>query len=80
MAMNQAFEDWKAADEAYMAAERKLADAETVFACRSGHEPRQLRDEVNQLRCEADRLLEIAMRSLRDQAAETASAMPRSPA
>lgn len=68
MPIHKAFEDWKAAHEAYIAAERRLADAETVYAFNHEREPRRLRDEVAQRRDEADRLLECAMQELRARA------------
>lgn len=74
--MNKAFEDWKAAHDAYMAAERKLADAETVYAFRNGTEPQQLRAEVNARRSEADRLLANAMQVLRVQARAASISRP----
>jgi hypothetical protein len=66
--MNKAFEDWKAAHDAYLAAERRLADAETVFAIKHGQDPQGLRSEVVRRRQEADRLLDSAMQAMRRQA------------
>ena len=65
MPIHEAFEDWKAAHDAYIAAERRLADAETVFAFTHGTEPDQLRSEVARRRDEADRLLARALEELR---------------
>jgi hypothetical protein len=76
VALSKAFDDWKTAHDAYIAAERKLADAETVFAFRSGAEPRQLRDEVRARREEADRLLHTAMESMKLQARSGRQAPP----
>jgi len=68
MPIHQAFDDWKAAHDAYIAAERKLADAETVYAFSQGQEPDGLRSEVARRRSEADRLLACALQELRTHA------------
>jgi len=65
MPSHQAFEDWKAAHDAYIAAERRLADAETVYAFSGGKEPHGLRAEVAKLRDESDRLLALALQEMR---------------
>jgi len=69
MPIHEAFEEWKAAHDAYIAAERKLADAETVYAFTQGEAPDQLRSEVAIRRREADRLLARALQELRSHAA-----------
>lgn len=56
-----AFDDWKAAHDAYIAAERRLADAQTVFAFTHKGDPEALRAEVDRRREEADRLFRSAM-------------------
>jgi transposase-like protein len=64
VAINKAFRDWEAAHAAYVEAERRLADAETVFAFTRANEPVELRREVARKRAESDRLLQIAMELL----------------
>ena len=61
MPINKAFKEWEAAHAAYVQLERKLADAETVFAFTHADEPLALRAEVTRRRAESDRLLQIAM-------------------
>jgi hypothetical protein len=55
------FTDWEAAHAAYIEAERKLADAETVFAFTQANEPLELRDEVSRKRAQSDLLLHAAV-------------------
>lgn len=64
MAINKAFREWEAVHSAYVETERKLADAETVFALARGREPVDLRREVARRRAESDRLLQAAMELL----------------
>ena len=69
VAINKAFKEWEAAHAAYVQLERKLSDAETVFAFTRSDEPLALRAEVSRRRAESDRLLQHAMELLHSRAA-----------
>ena len=73
MAINKAFGEWKAAYAAYVAAERELADAESVFSCTHTGEPVELRLEVTRRRTESENLLKRATDLLHSRVASRAS-------